>query len=101
MCLERATDEGVPSAGILTAALHYSSSPRGGKGPELVPKLGSCGHRRVSGVGTAAARRFVAKKIDVRPVVAVGKPARGIVEHAAVNDVALGLAMATSRKRLG
>ena len=37
----------------------------------------------------AAARRFVAKKIDVRPVVAVGTPARGIVEHAAVNDVDL------------
>ena len=37
----------------------------------------------------AAARRFVAKKIDVRPVVAVGTPAQDIVEHAAANGVDL------------
>lgn len=36
-----------------------------------------------------AARRFAAKKIDVHPVVAVGAPAPGIVEHAAANDVDL------------
>jgi nucleotide-binding universal stress UspA family protein len=37
----------------------------------------------------AAARRFAARKIDVRAVIALGAPARGIVEHAAVNGVDL------------
>lgn len=37
----------------------------------------------------AAARRFAAKTIDVRPVVAMGAPAREIVEHAAANGVDL------------
>ena len=35
------------------------------------------------------ARRFAAKMIDVRAVVTVGTPARGIVEHAAANGVDL------------
>ncbi len=37
----------------------------------------------------AAARRFAAKKVDVRPVVAIGAPARGIVEHAVATGVDL------------
>ena len=37
----------------------------------------------------AVARRFAAKKIDARPVVAVGAPAQGIVEHAVADGVDL------------
>lgn len=57
-------------------------------------------YRRLEKVGhekmRVAARRFTAGKVDVRPVIVVGTPARDIVTYAAAEDVDL-IVMASHR----